>query len=232
MEFKLEDSARGQTDNALLEDMRHCAELLGRSTITIAQYELEGRFHPSTIARRFESWTKALKQAGLDPSRSKIGITDDELFENVKRMWIALGRQPRYSEVKKPDSLFSAGTYENRFGSWSAALNDFINWVNAELLSDKEAPESTPIDVSDPLDPAPGLKRRTRREITDRQRFRILVRDGFRCLACGISPLTHPGTLLHVDHVLPYSKGGETVDENLETKCQQCNLGKGNAFER
>ncbi len=29
----------------------------------------------------------------------------------------------------------------------------------------------------------------------------------------------------------PGSKGGETVDENLGTKCQQCNLGKGNAFD-
>ena len=60
---------------------------------------------------------------------------------------------------------------------------------------------------------------------------RILVRDGFRCQSCGVSPLTKPGTELHVDHVIPWSKGGETVDENLGTKCLQCNLGKGNAFD-
>ena len=73
-------------------------------------------------------------------------------------------------------------------------------------------------------------KRRTRREISDRQRFRILVRDGFRCKSCGKSPFAEPDVELHVDHVLPWSKGGETTDYNLETKCKQCNLGKGNAF--
>ncbi len=62
-------------------------------------------------------------------------------------------------------------------------------------------------------------------------RFRILVRDGFRCGSCGASPLENRGTELHVDHMVPWSKGGETVPDNLATKCSRCNLGKGDAFE-
>lgn len=73
-------------------------------------------------------------------------------------------------------------------------------------------------------------KRRTRREISERLRFRILVRDGFACQACGASPLKTRGVELHVDHIIPWDKGGETVDENLQCKCIKCNLGKGNAF--
>ncbi|MFC2122013.1 HNH endonuclease [Bacteroidota bacterium] len=38
------------------------------------------------------------------------------------------------------------------------------------------------------------------------------------------------GIELHVDRILPWSKGRETVQANLETKCKRCNLGKGNAF--
>jgi hypothetical protein len=38
------------------------------------------------MQRRFGSWSKALELAGLQPSRSKIGISDDELFENVKSL--------------------------------------------------------------------------------------------------------------------------------------------------
>ncbi len=38
------------------------------------------------------------------------------------------------------------------------------------------------------------------------------------------------GVELHVDHIIPWSKGGETLPENLEVKCTRCNLGKGNAF--
>ena len=230
MKFELEESLRGAPDEELLEDLRRSAKTLDRTTITMAEYEIVGKTHPSTIQRRFGSWPKALDRAGLQPSRSKIGISDDELFENIKSLWISLGRQPRYAEVRKPNSLFSAGTYENRFGSWSKALGRFVDWVNSdspnqsqETLEEQSASDDIPAQTH-------SAKRRTRREISDRQRFRILVRDGFRCKSCGASPLIQPGVELHVDHILPWSKGGETTDDNLESKCKQCNLGKGNAF--
>lgn len=227
MKFELEKSLRGAPDEELLNDLRICAKQLGRDTITINEYETVGHTHPSTLQRRFGSWPKALALAGLRPSRSKIGISDDELFQNIELLWSSLGRQPRYSEVKAPTSRFSAGTYENRFGSWTKALSAFVEWVNSDkpLIGVEQVVESGDASV---LVPA---KHRTRREISDRQRFRILVRDGFRCQACGASPLLQPGVELHVDHILPWSKGGETLDDNLATKCKQCNLGKGNAFD-
>ncbi|MDZ4142517.1 MAG: HNH endonuclease [Methylotenera sp.] len=229
MKFELEESLRGAPNDKLLEDLRRSAKVLGRETITMTEYEEVGKIHPSTIQRRFGSWPQALKLAGLHPSRSKIGISDDELFENIKSIWINLGRQPRYTEVKAPDSLFSAGTYENRFGSWSKALGRFVEWVNSDTpdQSQETVEKQSPADITAQTS---SPKRRTRREISDRQRFRILVRDGFRCKACGASPLIQPGVELHVDHILPWSKGGETTDDNLESKCKQCNLGKGNAF--
>jgi len=231
MKFELEDSNRGASDEELLEDMRRCAKAIGRDTITMAEYGEIGKAHPCTIQRRFGSWPKALEQAGLQPSRSKIGITDEELFQNLKSLWISLGRQPRYGEVRAPDSQFSAGTYENRFGSWSKALKEFVAWVNSDSSDEpeREGTETNQRSMGSTIYPG-SAKHRTRREISDRQRFRILVRDGFRCRACGASPLTQPGVELHVDHVLPWSRGGETTDDNLLTKCKQCNLGKGNAF--
>ena len=227
MKFELEESLRGACDEELLADLRRSAKVLRRETITMVEYEEVGKTHPSTIQRRFGSWPKALKLAGLQPSRSKIGISDDELFENIKSLWINLGRQPRYSEVKAPSSLFSAGTYEKRFGSWSKALGRFVEWVNSDQ-SQQRVEEQRAADITTQ---SPLAKRRTRREISDRQRFRILVRDGFRCKSCGASPLIGPGIELHVDHILPWSKGGETTDDNLESKCKKCNLGKGNAFD-
>ena len=132
MEFKLEESLRGKPDEELLEDLRRSAHAIGKPTITIAEYERVGKAHPSTIQRRFGSWPKALAMAGLQPSRSKLGITDEELFENIKSIWLTLGRQPRYGEIKIPNSQFSAGTYENRFGTWTKALEKFVAWVNAD----------------------------------------------------------------------------------------------------
>ena len=51
-------------------------------------------------------------------------------------------------------------------------------------------------------------------------------RDNFKCCKCGKSPAKDPSVELHVDHIIPWAKGGETVLENLQTLCSDCNLGK------
>jgi len=58
-----------------------------------------------------------------------------------------------------------------------------------------------------------------------RLRFEILKRDGFRCRYCGASAAS---AVLHVDHVVAESAGGEDVPENLVTACAACNGGKSN----
>ena len=93
-------------------------------------------------------------------------------------------------------------------------------------------PEVSEPEVSDNEAAERKMTRRTKREISERLRFSILLRDGFRCHACGRSPLNSPGVELHVDHVIPWSQGGETLKDNLITKCKECNLGKGNAFDK
>lgn len=55
-------------------------------------------------------------------------------------------------------------------------------------------------------------------------RWRILERDGFACRYCGGRA---PTAELHVDHVVPRAKGGQSVADNLVTACALCNVGKG-----
>jgi hypothetical protein len=38
------------------------------------------------------------------------------LFENLETMWRTLGRQPKYGEVAKPRSAFSANPFRTGFG--------------------------------------------------------------------------------------------------------------------
>ncbi|MBI3662399.1 MAG: HNH endonuclease [Acidobacteria bacterium] len=57
-----------------------------------------------------------------------------------------------------------------------------------------------------------------------------MKRDNFSCRACGASPALRPGIALHVDHIIPWSRGGDTIDENLQTLCDACNLGKSNVL--
>jgi hypothetical protein len=60
-------------------------------------------------------------------------------------------------------------------------------------------------------------------------RYRILARDGFKCRYCGSSP--DDGAKLHVDHIVPVSRGGSDEESNLCAACSDCNLGKGNRFQ-
>jgi 5-methylcytosine-specific restriction endonuclease McrA len=50
----------------------------------------------------------------------------------------------------------------------------------------------------------------------------LFARDGWRCVYCGSS-----SGRLTLDHVVPRSKGGESVWENVVTACAPCNLRKG-----
>ena len=60
-------------------------------------------------------------------------------------------------------------------------------------------------------------------------RYDIMKRDGFRCVLCGAS--AQDGVKLHIDHILPVSKGGVTEPSNLRTLCDKCNLGKGAKYD-
>lgn len=66
------------------------------------------------------------------------------------------------------------------------------------------------------------------RNISDKLRYQVLKRDNFRCCACGASPAKDASVELHIDHIVPWSKGGENTVENLQTLCSKCNLGKSN----
>ena len=64
---------------------------------------------------------------------------------------------------------------------------------------------------------------RVPRAITRRISRRVLfARDGWRCVYCGAS-----SGRLTLDHVIPRSRGGESVWENVVTACSPCNLKKG-----
>lgn len=72
-------------------------------------------------------------------------------------------------------------------------------------------------------------RKRARAQMTDKLRYMILRRDGFRCKICGRTAAD--GVKLHVDHIIPVSKGGTTSPDNLRTLCDACNLGKSDMIE-
>ncbi len=63
--------------------------------------------------------------------------------------------------------------------------------------------------------------------MTTRLRNEIKQRDHYACVACGVSVDAEPHLLLEIDHVMPVSRGGLSVPENLQTLCWRCNRSKG-----
>lgn len=215
MKYELEPYNRDIPEGELLGDLRRVAEEIGKNRVTIDEYNDRGRFHATTLTRRFGSWFVATDKAGLERTRN-LNIANEELFANLVDLWTALGRQPRYQDLSRGASHFCSGTYEKRFGSWRKALAAFVQWAN-------EGQSPPPADVS------PGKpSRRTPRNINWRLRALVLLRDGACCRLCGAVP--GQDVCLHVDHVKPWSKGGETVLENLQILCNVCNIGKSDTY--
>ncbi|MCL2026021.1 MAG: HNH endonuclease [Leptospirales bacterium] len=61
-------------------------------------------------------------------------------------------------------------------------------------------------------------------------RWQIFERDNFQCVACGKT--AHDGIILHIDHIVPKSKGGKNIMDNYQTLCHQCNIGKSNKSDK
>lgn len=56
--------------------------------------------------------------------------------------------------------------------------------------------------------------------VPEKLRNKIFERDGHKCAKCGSADN------LELDHIIPFSKGGRTIEDNLQALCKTCNLRK------
>ena len=223
MKFELEKFHRNVPDAEIIADVKRVAFELKQNFLTMSQYAKHGKFDNSTPKRRFGSWSKALALAGLGKSKiqQNTRLSDEELFRNLEEAWVKLGRQPRSTEMFEPVSKYSAAVYKRHFGSWMKALEIFVEYINKEgNVSTEETIKNLQIE--------PSTRHKTQRGVNWRLRFLVMRRDNFKCRNDGWSPANGIGRTLEVDHVVPWSRGGETIMENLQTLCSKCNSGKSN----
>jgi len=222
MEFKIEKYARSRTDEELLHDLKRVADANNGKLTQKIYKQFRKDIDPSiaddtTISRQI-GWNNALKKIGIELEKSQLNqrVPKEELLEELLRLWMELGRQPTTTDLKNGLSKYPRERFSARFGTWGNTLEAFVEWVNNDQIA---------ILISTPIERT--LARTTSRDINLRLRFKIMQRDNFKCCACGKAPATDPTVELHVDHIMPWSKGGETEIENLQTLCSKCNLGKG-----
>ncbi|MEI8389778.1 MAG: HNH endonuclease [bacterium] len=229
MDFKFEKFNKNITNEELIEDLKKIAGILNKNTLSINEYNEigKGKYDSKTLTRRFGSWNKALNAANLDLTL-EMNIKEEELFLNMYNLWIKIGRQPRRREMRKPLSKYSESAYIRSFGSWNLALEKFIEYISAGIninyIESQDLNENKLISINNEI----IHQHKTKRDPNWRLRFLVMRRDDFKCLMCGKAPANYSGVELHIDHIIPWSRGGETVIENLQTLCSVCNIGKSN----
>lgn len=220
-ERMLTKPGRMVTNNQMLIELKRVAKLIHPLHLTVIAFKAHSGMNIATISARFGSWNKALHAAGL--SRSPLGkrYSDQQCYENLLEVWTKLARPPMAKEMNRTPSCVGLKAYTRRWGSWTKALHAFVEAVESSHFHETVSPSAeTPrphrrMPISEQRDIPLGL------------RWRVFNRDKFKCVACGSSPATNPGIILHVDHKVPFSQGGKTTIENLQILCSECNLGKG-----
>lgn len=153
-------------------------------------------------------------------NRYNFGINYDKtlhLFEFLENgQYRYLGQEYRYNgkifhKIKGSNGEIIVGEVVDGFATF------FDECANATTIITK--PKKVVID-----------RHKTKREIGLQLRFKVFKRDKFKCCICGASPAKDPTVELHVDHIIPWSEGGETTLDNLQTLCSKCNIGKSDLF--
>ena len=206
-----------KTPDELIADLQAVAKTLNTEKLSQSVYKKHGgKYNPSTFETHFGSWNKALLKAGLSTTQSQ-NYSDEKLFENLLNIWQKKGTQPTRRDMNTTMSKISYTPYTRRFGTWTNAIKQFIEYANGNDVVQIRKTGN-----------AKTLQRKTARDPSLRLRFKVLKRDNFSCVQCGESPAKNHKIELHVDHIKPYSRGGETEISNLQTLCQNCNWGKSN----
>lgn len=217
MEYIFKQRHTSIPDESLLRDLAETANNLGKAGLTIKEYNSGGKYNAITLIKRFGSWTSTLEKAGLKIQKILGPVNKTDLLSNLKNVWDKLGRQPTQRHLTKPLSDYSVSTYKRSFGTWYNAIDALINYIreNGDTVKFSKAREE--VKKTRPV---------KHRQVPKSLRYDILKRDGFRCQGCGKSPASQPGVVLHVDHIIPLSKGGTNDPDNLVTLCGDCNIGK------
>lgn len=228
----------GISENEVIEDLKKVAKRLEKQTFTSIEYSNYGKYSKNIVFRKFKTWNNALIAAGLEPFDHPLGggtknkVSEYACFEEIERIWIDLGRQPTTTDIKNGISRYSLHVYERRFGSWRKALEAFVSYINGEreIINYNDETENTDSFEYVTAVADGKLTHKTKRDINLRMRFMVMQRDNFKCCLCGASPAKDPSVELHIDHIIPWAKGGETTINNLQTLCSKCNLGKSDLY--
>ena len=232
------------SEEEILGELEKVAKHFNHNHFCRKDFDEIADIHSATVERHYDgSWTTAMqalkerlerKNIILAPSRRR-NIPKKTMFDEMERIWVQLCHRPSRNEWTTAKPKVSYDSVYRRFGGWTNACLKFIEFKSGGSIT---AGDEEIVDEKNKV-PFPKGNENTRNKDTQKSiektravplniRVRILSRDNFRCVFCGKSPATDIGVKLHIDHIIPFSKGGTNSPDNLQSLCEQCNFGKSN----
>jgi 5-methylcytosine-specific restriction endonuclease McrA len=199
----LEQAAHGRryTEDEVFENLLNVWTHFGRPPTALEMDKAPSVVGKNTYITRYGGWRKALK-AFVARASSEIDV------------------EPALDREQEPSTLAESTEPTESPTTGATATRKPQHASQTSLRSRVTRPAPTNVKLpEDRRDPSIGL------------RFKVLKRDRFKCVLCGDHPARNAECVLHVDHLIPWSKDGKTREDNLRTLCANCNIGRGNRFD-
>ena len=112
------------SDEELLDEIRAvAAQTDGDTAPSLQDFRQHSSIADTTVLRRFDSWQAAVEKAGFEPHDPTTSVPDTDLLAELHRLADEVGRIPTIPQMNERGE-YAASTYQNHFGSWSAALDE------------------------------------------------------------------------------------------------------------
>ena len=193
------------SDEDVLSAIRKIADELGRAP-TFVEMNERGSLSPATVGRHFETWNKALQEAGLDVNKV-YEYSKEHVLTSIRDVADDLGRAPTAKEMNNRGNV-STNAVGRHFGSW----NDALRAAGLEPNQTYNGSSSGVIYYG-----TNWLQQRTH----------VVSRDKSICRTCGTSSTEIDHTSIHVHHITPAREFGahkDDVDTNYEEMNAPSNL--------
>ena len=125
--------------------------------------------------------------------------------------FILTREQTRYKQINYSKYSYQVTVEDKRISLYYSEILemiDFLKSINYECTSSEY------------------FSKNQRNLMTQQLKDEVKKRDKYMCQICG--KYMPDGVGIHIDHIIPISKGGKSVLSNLQVLCSKCNLQKGN----
>ena len=187
-----------------------------------------GRVSLDSVVRCFGGWELALSEIGREPHKIDYR-TDEELIEYFMSVWAWNSYDEFDPDLMPTPSVPEAYVKDKNLTKNISRTTYQRRWTWGEFKKLMLRYQQGHATIQEVIDGKKSGKK-IDKPVSEKTRWKVLERDKSTCQKCFITEdeCKEQGITLHVDHIVPRSKGGSSSDlDNLQTLCSRCNLGKG-----